>query len=104
MKNIFSNLLILIIFDGKSMANHKSAKKRAKTSEKKRILNKASISRVKTLIKRVFDSSDKATGKTNLKEAISFLDKTAIKGRIHKNNVARKKSKLTKFVNNLEAK
>ena len=86
------------------MANHKSAKKRARTSEKKRILNKGSISRVKTLIKKVYESSDKASGETNLKEAISFLDKTAVKGRMHKNNVARKKSTLTKFVNGLEAK
>lgn len=86
------------------MANHKSAKKRVRTSEKRRVINKTSISRVKTLVKKVLDSSDKATGETNLKEAISFLDKTAVKGRIHKNNVARKKSRLTKFVNGLETK
>ncbi len=86
------------------MANHKSAKKRVKTNEKKRILNKTSISRVKSLVKKVLDSTDKATGETNLKEAISFLDKTAVKGRIHKNNIARKKSRLTKYVNSLEAK
>lgn len=86
------------------MANHKSAKKRVRTNEKRRVINKTSISRVKTLVKKVLDSSDKATGETNLKEAISFLDKTAVKGRMHKNNIARKKSRLTKFVNSLEAK
>lgn len=86
------------------MANHKSAKKRIRTSEKRRLRNKASISKVKTLMKKVFDSSDKETGEASLKEAVSFLDKTAVKGRIHKNNVARKKARLTKFVNGLEAK
>jgi len=86
------------------MANHKSAKKRIRTSEKKRLRNKASISKIKTLVKKVFDSSDKATGETSLKEAVSFLDKTAGKGRLHRNNVARKKARLTKFVNGLETK
>lgn len=86
------------------MANHKSAKKRAKTNEKKRVLNKASLSKVKTLVKKVLDSTDKATGEVTLKEAVSFLDKTAVKGRLHKNNVARKKARLTKHVNALEAK
>ena len=79
------------------MANHKSAKKRIKTSEKKRIRNKASLTKVKTLVKKVLDSTDKASGELNLKETVSFLDKTAGKGRLHKNNVARKKSKTYKI-------
>ena len=86
------------------MANHKSAEKRIRTNERKRQRNKAALSKVKTLIKKVMDSNDKETAEVKLKEAVAFLDRTAIKGRIHKNNVARKKSKLTKFVNGLEAK
>lgn len=86
------------------MANHQSAKKRIRTSEKRRLRNKASISKVKTLMKNVLDSTDKDLAEANLKEAVAFLDKTATKGRIHKNNVARKKSQLTKYVNGLEAK
>ena len=86
------------------MANHKSAKKRIKTSEKKRVRNKAALTKVKTMVKKILDSSDKAVAETNLKEVVSFLDKTAGKGRLHKNNVARKKARLTKFVNGLEAK
>ena len=86
------------------MANHKSAEKRIRTNEKKRIRNKASISKMKTLVNKVLDSTDKVEGETNLKEAVSYLDKTAVKGRLHKNNVARKKARLTKFVNGLEAK
>lgn len=41
------------------MANHKSAKKRAKTSEKRRQINKASLSKVKTLVKNVLESKEK---------------------------------------------
>jgi len=64
----------------------------------------SSETKVKTLIKKVMDSKEKETAEVKLKEAVAFLDRTAIKGRMHKNNVARKKSKLTKFVNGLEAK
>lgn len=86
------------------MANHKSAEKRIRTNERRRQRNKAALSKVKTLVKKVMDSKDKETAEVNLKEAVAFLDRTAVKGRIHKNNVARKKSKLTKFVNSLEVK
>ncbi|MCB0742487.1 MAG: 30S ribosomal protein S20 [Ignavibacteriales bacterium] len=83
------------------MANHKSAKKRAKTSEKRRVRNKASLSKVKTVVKNVLDSKDKESADVKLKEAVSYLDRIATKGTIHKNNVARKKARLTKFVNAL---
>ncbi len=86
------------------MANHKSAEKRIRSNEKRRLRNKASISKVKTLVKNVFASEDKATGEKNFKEAISFIDKTVSKGRIHKNTASRKKAQLAKFVNGLEAK
>ena len=86
------------------MANHKSAEKRIRTNERKRQRNKAALTKVKTLIKKVMDSKEKETAEVKLKEAVAFLDRTAVKGRMHKNNVARKKSKLTKFVNGLEAK
>ena len=59
------------------MANHQSAKKRIRTSEKRRIRNKASLSKVKTLLKKVFDSTEKEAAEVNLKEAVAFLDKTA---------------------------
>ena len=86
------------------MANSLSAKKRIRISERRRMRNKASLSKVKTLMKNVFSSVDKESAEKKLKEAVSYLDKTASKGRIHKNNVAHKKSKLTKFVNSIESK
>lgn len=86
------------------MAHHKSAKKRIKTSEKKRVSNKAALSKVKTLVKKVYATEDKVQAEALLKEASKVLDKTAAKGRLHKNNVARKKSALTKHVNKIAAK
>ncbi|MDP2038347.1 MAG: 30S ribosomal protein S20 [Ignavibacteria bacterium] len=86
------------------MAHHKSAKKRIKTSEKKRVRNKAALSKVKTLVKKVYSLEDKVEAAAVLKEATKVLDKTAAKGKIHKNNAARKKSALTKHVNKLAAK
>jgi len=84
------------------MANHKSAKKRIKTNEKKRLINKASLSKLKTLTKKAFDISEKAELEPVYKEAVSYIDKMASKGRIHKNNAARKKSQLTVHLNALD--
>ncbi len=85
------------------MAQHKSAIKRARASEIKRERNKASLSKIKTLIKKVYATKDKEQAEAVLKEAVSFLDKTVSKGRLHKNNAARKKAALTKYVNKLAA-
>jgi small subunit ribosomal protein S20 len=85
------------------MAHHKSAKKRIRVSEKRRLNNKASISKSRTLVKKVLDTEDKAEAAVALKEAVSYLDKTVSKGRLHKNTVARKKSRLARHVNKLAA-
>ncbi|MFA3783730.1 30S ribosomal protein S20 [Melioribacteraceae bacterium 4301-Me] len=85
------------------MAQHKSALKRARASEIRRKRNKASLSKAKTLIKKVYSTKDKQQAEIALKEAVSFLDKTVSKGRLHKNNAARKKAALTKYVNTLSA-
>lgn len=85
------------------MANHKSAKKRIRTNERRRVRNKAALSTLRTLTKKVYDSKEKANAEVNLKEAVSYIDKTVSKGRLHKNTAARRKSALTKYVNKLEA-
>ena len=85
------------------MAHHKSAQKRIRSNKRKQIRNKAALSKVKTLVKKVYTTEDKAQAELILKEAVATLDKQAAKGRIHKNNAARKKSSLTKYVNNLAA-
>jgi len=85
------------------MAHHKSAKKRVRSTKKRAERNKAALSKVKSLVKKVLDSKDAVKSQEALKVAVAFLDKTASKGRMHKNTVARKKSALTKHVNKLTA-
>jgi len=84
------------------MANHKSAKKRIKTNEKRRVRNRATISRLKTLVKRVEAAENKAEAEVFYKEAISYIDRVATHGKIHKNTAARKVSALTVYVNSFE--
>ena len=86
------------------MAHHKSAQKRVRSTKKRQERNKAALSKVKTLVKKVQSTDDAEKAQAYLKEAVAFLDKTAAKGRIHKNKAARSKSTLTKHVNKLVAK
>ncbi len=85
------------------MAHHKSAKKRIRSTKKRQIRNKAALSKIKTLVKKVYSTDDKAKAEALLKEAVATLDQQTSKRRIHKNNAARKKSALTKHVNKLAA-
>jgi small subunit ribosomal protein S20 len=85
------------------MAHHKSAKKRIRTTEKRSTVNKTAVSKIKTLVKKVFNASDKAEAEIVYKEAVATLDKNAAKNRLHKNTAARKKSALTKHLNSLAA-
>ena len=85
------------------MAHHKSAKKRIRSSEKRRVRNQADLSKIKTLVKKVHGTNVKEDAQKYLIEAVSFIDKTVSKGRMHKNTAARRKSSLTRYVNGLEA-
>jgi len=84
------------------LANIKSAKKRILVNEAKAARNKATKSKVKTFVKKVnaaIDAKDKEAANVALLEAISEIDKAAIKGVYHKNTSSRKVSRLTKAVN-----
>ncbi|WP_373494245.1 30S ribosomal protein S20 [Aquiflexum sp.] len=81
------------------MANHKSALKRIRANEAKRLRNRYQHKTTRTFIKRLKSSTDKAEAQELLKTVTSMIDKLAKKNIIHKNNAANKKSKLTKFVN-----
>ena len=88
------------------MANIKSAKKRILVIEKKTLRNKMIKSQVKTAVPTGTSSSrpkDAAAAKESLTAAISAIDKAKSKGIFHKNNAARKISRLTKAVNKLTA-
>lgn len=88
------------------MANHKSALKRIRTNERKRIRNRIYISRTRTEIKTARTSIDagnvEEARQTTIK-AISTLDKAVSKGILHANNAARRKSRLMKRLVALEA-
>lgn len=88
---------------GNLMAHHKSAQKRIRQTIRRTQRNKTALSKVKTLIKKVYKTEDKTEAEKYLREAVATLDKQAAKGRLHKNNAARKKSALTKYVNKLAA-
>ena len=86
------------------MANIKSAKKRILVTETKTARNKAIKSRVKTYVKKVETAvaeNNKEAASAALLEAISEINKAASKGVYHKNNAARKVSRLTKAVNKI---
>ena len=84
------------------MASHKSAKKRIRTTERRRNINKNNESKIKTLVKKTLNSTNKEEAEKTYKEAVSVLDKSVTKGVLHRNNAARKKAALTKHVNSLE--
>ena len=86
------------------MPNIKSAKKRIRVIETKTMRNKMIKSKVKTMIKKVeaaIAEGNKEAAQNNLKVAISEIDKAATKGVYHKNNAARKVSRLTLAVNKM---
>lgn len=89
------------------MANHKSAIKRIRTSERRRIRNRLVVSSTRTAVKRARAATEVGSNSTAAREtivhAIRALDKAATKGIIHKNNAARRKSRLMKRLNALSA-
>lgn len=86
------------------MIRHKSAQKPVRQAEKRRKRNVVYRSRVKTFTKQVnkrLKNGDKEKTQEVLKTLTSALDKAVQKGIIHKNTAARKKSRITKKVNEL---
>ncbi len=81
------------------MANHKSAAKRAKQNENRRLRNKAIKSATKTAIKKVLSASETGENSEALFcSAQSQISKAAKKGVLHKNTAARKISRLAKTI------
>ena len=83
------------------MANIKSAKKRILVNQTKYERNKGVKSAVKTSIKKVVAANDKVAAEAALKAATKAITMAGSKGIYHKNNVARKVSRLTKLVNTI---
>ncbi|MDQ0591866.1 small subunit ribosomal protein S20 [Chryseobacterium ginsenosidimutans] len=83
------------------MANHKSALKRIRQNEVRRLRNRYYHKTARTALKILRNEEDKAAATEQLPKVISLLDKLAKKNIIHKNKAANLKSKLTKHVNKL---
>ena len=86
------------------MANIKSAMKRIKQGEKRRVRNAAARSTVRTALKSArtaLDGGQVAQAREALHRTIQILDKAVTKGVVHKNAADRKKSRLTRQLNAL---
>ncbi|MBU4176691.1 MAG: 30S ribosomal protein S20 [Deltaproteobacteria bacterium] len=86
------------------MANHKSAEKRNRQNQLQRLRNRSNKSKMKGVVKKVLEAIELKSGdqaQEALKAAIPVIEKTAVKGSIHKKNASRKVSRLTKRVNAL---
>lgn len=79
------------------MANHKSALKRIRSNEAKRLRNKYQHKTTRNVIKKLRES-EKEEATALLPSVISMLDKLAKNNIIHKNKAANTKSKLVKHV------
>ena len=83
------------------MAHHKDAIKRMRQNEKRRTKNRAYRSRMRNQIKAVraaVESGDASTAQTELRSATSIIHRLAGKGIIHRNQAARRISRLNKAV------
>ncbi|MBN1931944.1 MAG: 30S ribosomal protein S20 [Desulfobacterales bacterium] len=86
------------------MANHKSALKRARQNQDRRMRNKSVKTRVKNIVKDIrlaMSGSENNEAESKLNTAKSIIDKAAKKGVIHKRTAARKVSRLSKIVNTI---
>ena len=83
------------------MANHKSALKRIRSSEKRRERNKYYYKTARNAARKLRELTDKKQAEEQMPEVFSMLDKLAKKNVIHRNKAANLKSKIAKHVNAL---
>jgi small subunit ribosomal protein S20 len=78
--------------------------KRNRQNQLQRLRNRSNKSKMKGVVKKVLEALEQKAGdqaQEALKAAIPVIEKTAVKGSIHKKNASRKVSRLTKRVNAL---
>jgi small subunit ribosomal protein S20 len=83
---------------GIKMANHKSALKRIRSNEKRRVLNRYQHKTTRNAIKALRMATEKSDASSKLSAVISMIDKLAKKNVIHDNKASNLKSKLTRHV------
>ena len=84
------------------MDRHPQQIKRERQDKKRREINIKNLSKLKTLIKNVLSSKNIKDAEPLYKNTVSFIDKMAQAGLIHKNTAARRKSQVTNHFNSLE--
>ncbi len=88
------------------MANHKSAIKKFRRDEKKRLINKMNKTKMRNKIKKFkkeIEAGKVKEAKSMFPEVISIIDKSTTKGTIHKKTASRYKSRLTTLLNKSES-
>jgi len=88
------------------MANHKSAEKRIRQTERRNEVNRRNRSSLRTQVKALrtaIASGDQEQAKAALNATVSLIDKSIQKGVLHRNAAARYKSRLTVRVNQMSA-
>ena len=83
------------------MANNKSALKRIRQNEKRRVHNRYYAKTTRNAIKELRDETNKEEAEKRFSRVVSMIDKLAKKNIIHKNKAANLKSKLAMKVNSL---
>ena len=71
------------------MAYHKSSKKRIRSTEAKRVLNRYQAKTARNVVKKLRNTKDKEEAKKDLPKVVSMLDKLAKKSIIHKNKASK---------------
>ncbi|MFO7998557.1 MAG: 30S ribosomal protein S20 [Bacteroidales bacterium] len=83
------------------MANHKSAQKRIRSNNAKRLRNRYFAKSTRSAVRKLRLTTDKNEALENLPKVISLVDRLAKRSVIHKNKASNLKSKLVKHVNRL---
>jgi small subunit ribosomal protein S20 len=83
------------------MANHKSAEKRIRANDSKRVRNRYQAKTTRNLLKELRSSKDKAEVSKMVPEVSAMLDRLAKKNVIHKNKAANLKSSIQMHLNSL---
>jgi len=87
------------------VANHKSAEKRNRQSQARRLRNRVNKTLMKNAVRKVNEAVTAGTveeAKEALKVAIPMIARTATKGSLHKKNASRKVSRLTRSINKMQ--
>ncbi len=84
------------------MANHKSAQKRIRSNNAKRLRNRYYAKTTRNAVRKLRNTTDKPAASESLPKVLSLVDKLAKRSVIHKNKASNLKSSLMKHVNKLQ--